>query len=298
VRKPAENIDTQTNMESDRNTLNRGPWRRQAAEVSLPEVHGSIPIPKTASFWRKMLAFSGPGALVAVGYMDPGNWATDLQGGAQFGYTLLSVIMISNLVAMFLRYLCVKLGVASGRDLAQACRDHYSKPTVWFLWILAEIAMVSTDLAEVIGSGIALQLCNFYRYAGRSDSNGRLSPLPYRPLVAQLDNSASCHRPRNLCNRPLWRTAGNRSIGAQSGGPKCPARFRRMAAPAFYRGESQDGRIRQLPVDADHRLDIDCRDHRSQREGGVRFSRAGLGSEGGLSRARASCTILTKWHSL
>ena len=105
-----------------------------------------------------MLAFAGPGALVAVGYMDPGNWATDLQGGAQFGYTLLSVIMISNLVAMFLQYLCVKLGVASGRDLAQACRDHYSKPIVWFLWILAEIAMVSTDLAEVIGSGIALQL--------------------------------------------------------------------------------------------------------------------------------------------
>jgi manganese transport protein len=90
--------------------------------------------------------------------MDPGNWATDLQGGAQFGYTLLSVIIISNLVAMFLQYLCVKLGVASGRDLAQACRDHYSQRTVWFLWILAEIAMVSTDLAEVIGSGIALQL--------------------------------------------------------------------------------------------------------------------------------------------
>jgi manganese transport protein len=108
-------------MESNRNSLNTRPWRRQAAEVSLPEVHGSIPIPKTASFWRKMLAFAGPGALVAVGYMDPGNWATDLQGGAQFGYTFLSVIMFSNLVAMFLQYLCVKLGVASGRDLAQAC---------------------------------------------------------------------------------------------------------------------------------------------------------------------------------
>jgi manganese transport protein len=145
-------------MESNPKTVNRRAWRRQLAEVSLPEVHGSILIPKGSSFWRKMLAFAGPGALVAVGYMDPGNWATDLQGGAQFGYTLLSVIMISNLVAMFLQYLCVKLGVASGRDLAQACRDHYSKPTVWFLWILAEIAMVCTDLAEVIGSGIALQL--------------------------------------------------------------------------------------------------------------------------------------------
>jgi manganese transport protein len=145
-------------MESDPETFNRGAWRREAAEVSLPEVHRSVIVPKTTSFWRKLLAFAGPGALVAVGYMDPGNWATDLQGGAQFGYTLLSVIMISNLVAMFLQYLCVKLGVASGRDLAQACRDHYSKPTVWFLWILAEIAMVCTDLAEVIGSGIALQL--------------------------------------------------------------------------------------------------------------------------------------------
>jgi manganese transport protein len=145
-------------MESDPDSFSRRAWRRETSEASLPEVHRSISVPKTRSFWRKLLAFAGPGALVAVGYMDPGNWATDLQGGAQFGYTLLSVIMISNLVAMFLQYLCVKLGVASGRDLAQACRDHYSKPTVWFLWILAEIAMVSTDLAEVIGSGIALQL--------------------------------------------------------------------------------------------------------------------------------------------
>jgi hypothetical protein len=87
---PAQNIDIQSNMKSNPNTLNTGPWRRQAGEVSLPEVHGSIRVPKTASFWRKMLAFAGPGALVAVGYMDPGNWATDLQGGAKFGYTLLS----------------------------------------------------------------------------------------------------------------------------------------------------------------------------------------------------------------
>ena len=151
-------IDIQRFMESDPDSFSRRAWRRETSEASLPEVHRSISVPKTGSFWRKLLAFAGPGALVAVGYMDPGNWATDLQGGAQFGYTLLSVIMISNLVAMFLQYLCVKLGVASGRDLAQACRDHYSKPTVWFLWILAEIAMVSTDLAEVIGSGIALQL--------------------------------------------------------------------------------------------------------------------------------------------
>ena len=126
--------------------------------VSLPEVHRSITVPPNASFWRKLLAFSGPGFLVAVGYMDPGNWATDLAGGAQFGYTLLSVVMISNLMAILLQHLCIKLGVGTGRDLAQACRDHYSTPTVWFLWILCEIAIAACDLAEIVGSAIALQL--------------------------------------------------------------------------------------------------------------------------------------------
>ncbi len=105
-----------------------------------------------------MLAFAGPGFLVAVGYMDPGNWATDLAGGARFGYTLLSVILISNLMAILLQHLCVKLGVATGRDLAQACRDHYAAPTVWFLWVLCEIQIAACDLAEVVGSAIALQL--------------------------------------------------------------------------------------------------------------------------------------------
>src|SRR5213595_188809 len=133
-------------------------WRKRAGQVSLPEVHRSIVVPVTASFWRKLLAFSGPGYLVAVGYMDPGNWATDLKGGAQFGYTLLSVIMISNLMAILLQHLCIKLGVATGRDLAQACRDHYSRPTVWFLWILCEAAIAACDLAEVVGSAIGLQL--------------------------------------------------------------------------------------------------------------------------------------------
>src|SRR5437660_11164149 len=133
-------------------------WRKTAGEVSLPEVHRSIAIPTTASFWRKLAAFSGPGFLVAVGYMDPGNWATDLAGGARFGYSLLAVIMISNLMAILLQHLCIKLGVATGRDLAQACRDHYSTPTVWFLWILCEIAISACDLAEVVGSAIALQL--------------------------------------------------------------------------------------------------------------------------------------------
>ncbi|HNQ73356.1 MAG TPA: Nramp family divalent metal transporter [Verrucomicrobiota bacterium] len=124
----------------------------------MPESHRSVHVPATASFWRKLLAFSGPGFLVAVGYMDPGNWATDLAGGAQFGYALLSVIMVSNLMAILLQHLCVKLGIATGRDLAQACRDHYSKPLVWFLWIICEIAIAACDLAEVVGSAIALQL--------------------------------------------------------------------------------------------------------------------------------------------
>ena len=133
-------------------------WRRGRVALSLPESHRSVAVPAGAGFWRKLLAFSGPGFMVAVGYMDPGNWATDLQGGAQFGYTLLSVILISNLMAILLQHLCVKLGIATGRDLAQACRDHYPTPVVWFQWILCELAIAACDLAEVIGSAIALQL--------------------------------------------------------------------------------------------------------------------------------------------
>jgi manganese transport protein len=132
-------------------------WRRQG-EASLPEVFRSVPVPQNASFWRKILAFAGPGFLVSVGYMDPGNWATDLAGGAKYGYTLLSVILISNLIAMLLQHLCVKLGVVTGRDLAQACRDAYPKPVVWTLWVLCEAAIAACDLAEVVGSAIGLQL--------------------------------------------------------------------------------------------------------------------------------------------
>src|SRR5437870_4113624 len=139
-------------------TTTRRPWRRQAGNVSLPEVHRSVVVPVTASFWRKLLAFSGPGFLVAVGYMDPGNWATDLAGGAKFGYALLFIVMLSNFMAILLQQLCIKLGVATGRDLAQACRDHYSKPVVWMLWILCELAIAACDLAEVVGSAIGLQL--------------------------------------------------------------------------------------------------------------------------------------------
>lgn len=133
-------------------------WRRQRTNLSLPEVHGSIAVPRHFPFWKKLWAYAGPGFLVAVGYMDPGNWATDLAGGAQFGYTLLSVILISNLIAILLQHLCIKLGIVSGRDLAQACRDHYSTPTVWFLWILCELAIAACDLAEIVGSAIGLQL--------------------------------------------------------------------------------------------------------------------------------------------
>jgi manganese transport protein len=125
---------------------------------SLPEAYRTIPISAGASWFRKILAFAGPGYLVAVGYMDPGNWATDLGGGSKFGYTLLSVILISNLMAMFLQALTAKLGIAAGRDLAQACREHYSRPTSIFLWVVCEIAIAACDLAEVLGSAVALQL--------------------------------------------------------------------------------------------------------------------------------------------
>jgi len=125
---------------------------------SLPEVHRSLKVPKTGTWFRKFLAFVGPGYLVAVGYMDPGNWATDIAGGSMFGYTLLSVILISNLMAILLQALAGKLGIVTGRDLAQACRDHFSKPVAIVLWILCELAIVACDLAEVIGSAIALKL--------------------------------------------------------------------------------------------------------------------------------------------
>jgi manganese transport protein len=129
-----------------------------SALPSLPEVHRTVPFSAGASFWRKLFAFAGPGYLVAVGYMDPGNWATDLGGGSRFGYTLLSVVLLSSLVAMFLQAISAKLGIATGRDLAQACREQYSRRTSIFLWIICEIAIAACDLAEVLGSAVALQL--------------------------------------------------------------------------------------------------------------------------------------------
>src|SRR4249920_658625 len=133
-------------------------WRSVPDAPSLREVHGSIAVPRDAGFWRKLFAFAGPGYLVAVGYMDPGNWATDLAGGAQFGYALLCVILMSNLMAVLLQGLASKLGIVTGRDLAQACRDHYSAPVSFMLWVLCELAIAACDLAEVIGSAIALNL--------------------------------------------------------------------------------------------------------------------------------------------
>ena len=128
-------------------------------QESLPEVFASVQVPGAgASRWRTMLAFVGPGLLVAVGYMDPGNWATDLAGGSQFGYLLLSVVLVSNLMAMLLQHLALKLGIATGHDLAQACRARYSRPVSIFLWLTCELAIVACDLAEVIGSAIALNL--------------------------------------------------------------------------------------------------------------------------------------------
>jgi manganese transport protein len=125
---------------------------------SLPEVHRTVAIPSGASFWRKLWAFSGPGFLVAVGYMDPGNWATDIAGGSRFAYRLIFVLLMSNLMAVLLQTLSARLGIVTQRDLAQACRDYYSKPTSLVLWVLCEIAIAACDLAEVIGSAIALNL--------------------------------------------------------------------------------------------------------------------------------------------
>src|SRR5437762_139813 len=133
-------------------------WRTTPELPSLSEVHRSLVVPPSASFFRKLLAFAGPGFLVAVGYMDPGNWATDLAGGSKYNYSLLAVIMMSNLMAILLQALSLKLGIATGRDLAQACRDHYSQPVSFFLWVICEIAIAACDLAEIIGSAIALNL--------------------------------------------------------------------------------------------------------------------------------------------
>lgn len=133
-------------------------WRRERGEASLSDVHRSIPVRADASMWRRAMAFIGPGYLVSVGYMDPGNWATSIAGGAQFGYTLLVIALMSNIMAIILQSLCARLAIASGRDLAQACRDAFPKPVAWVLWVFAEIAIIATDIAEVVGTAIGLNL--------------------------------------------------------------------------------------------------------------------------------------------
>src|SRR5579863_1143499 len=127
-------------------------------EPSLPEVHSSVRVSHSPNYWKRLLGFLGPGFLISVGYMDPGNWATDIAGGSRFGYTLLFVIMLSNLMAILLQSLSLKLGVATERDLAQLCRENYGRAASFALWIMAEIAIAACDLAEVIGSAIALNL--------------------------------------------------------------------------------------------------------------------------------------------
>src|ERR1700720_3212262 len=153
-------LETEPVLDSD---SSRDLWSTPATRLglalpSLPESHRTIPFSSGASWFRKILAFAGPGYLVAVGYMDPGNWATDIGGGSKFGYTLLSVVLISNLLAMFLQALSAKLGIVTSRDLAQACRDHYSRRVSIFLWVACELAIAACDLAEVLGSAVALNL--------------------------------------------------------------------------------------------------------------------------------------------
>src|SRR5438270_11136086 len=136
----------------------RGGWRRGRGRPALLEVFGSIATRPQGSLWRKLSAFLGPGYLVAVGYMDPGNWATSLAGGSKFGYALLTVALLSNLMAILLQALCARLGIGAGRDLAQACRDAFPRAVSWPLWVLAEIAICATDLAAAIGTAIGLNL--------------------------------------------------------------------------------------------------------------------------------------------
>jgi manganese transport protein len=149
---------TVSSLPQDTPVLTDSGWRHPRKTPSLSEVFGSIAVRPSGSFWKKLGAFLGPGYLVAVGYMDPGNWATSLAGGSKFGYALLTIALLSNIMAIILQALCARLGIGAGRDLAQACRDAFPRPVSWPLWVLAEIAICATDLAEVIGTAIGLNL--------------------------------------------------------------------------------------------------------------------------------------------
>ena len=190
-------------------------WRRPVGRASLAEVHRSVPVRASWSPLRKLLAFFGPGYLVAVGYMDPGNWATSLAGGSAFGYTLLSVVVLSSLMAMVLQALSLKLGIASGRDLAQACRDHYSRPAGIALWFLCEIAIVACDLAEVIGTAIALNLLfGLPLLLGRRADRRRRAPDP-GPAGARLPLARGVHHRARGGDLPLLRLRDG-AVGARA----------------------------------------------------------------------------------
>jgi manganese transport protein len=193
---------------------------RRTTLPSLPEAHRTIPIVPGASWLRKVLAFAGPGYLVAVGYMDPGNWATDIGGGSKFGYALLSVIVLSNFMAMLLQALSAKLGIATGRDLAQACRENYSRRTSFVLWVLCEIAIAACDLAEVLGSAVALKLLfGLPLLAGVLITaldvlivlalQGRGFRLIEAFVVTLIASIAACFAYEIFFAQPLWREAAN-----------------------------------------------------------------------------------------
>src|SRR5215208_5830704 len=158
TRRPEDSSMTVSSLSQDTPVLTDSGWRHPRKTPSLSEVFGSIAVRPTGSFWRKLSAFLGPGYLVAVGYMDPGNWATSLAGGSKFGYALLTIALLSNIMAIILQALCARLGIGAGRDLAQACRDAFPRAVSWPLWVLAEVAICATDLAEVIGTAIGLNL--------------------------------------------------------------------------------------------------------------------------------------------
>src|SRR5947209_13631648 len=204
--------------QTDLRKVTAGALKRVALLPSLPEAYRSIPISSAASWFRKILAFAGPGYLVAVGYMDPGNWATDIAGGSKFGYSLLSVIFISNLMAMFLQALSAKLGIATGRDLAQACRQHYSRRTSVFLWVICEIAIAACDLAEILGSAVALKLLfGLPLLAGVLITaldvlivlllQGRGFRLVEAFVVTLIGSIAACFAYEIFFAHPLWREA-------------------------------------------------------------------------------------------
>lgn len=174
------------------------PLNSKRDHLSLPEVHGTIRTGQTTVL-RRMLAFAGPGFLVAVGYMDPGNWATAIAGGSAFGYTLLSVVLLSNIMAVLLQALAVRMGIAGGRDLAQFCYEQFGKPARIFLWLMAETAIIATDLAEVIGTAIALNLLFNMPALGRSPYSARRlpDPLAARQRFPQIRGSGHHSHPRD-----------------------------------------------------------------------------------------------------